>query len=280
MWDTQSVFKTLIYYQKHTFLNGAVDLMCCRFKMRILFFFLSEKELGNMEADYGSSMIGRFCRHFRKPKKDTILCYAKKRFQNSESFSSENPDGLSMDAGPSSCGNSSSSSSHPDCICPALSSPSSSSHCICTAQGLSVCSTRTRTYDVCVCHSDENVAQAHALVTFLESPSRGLRCFLRMRDCPLGGAVSSELCNAVQSSHCSVLLISPSFLTDDWCMYQMHQALSEGPMSQRIIPAVLDMHISEIPHELRFLYIVDLNRNHEAGYTRVYRAVLQCENFK
>ncbi|KAL7878859.1 hypothetical protein AOLI_G00098330 [Acnodon oligacanthus] len=130
-------------------------------------------------------------------------------------------------------------------------------------------------YDAYVCHSEKNISQAQALVSFLESPSRGLRCYLQTRDCPLGGAVCTELCKAVQSSHCWVLLISPNFLQDDWCLYQMHQVICEGPMSQRIIPAVLDMHISEIPNELRFFYTVDLNRNHEAGYAQVYRTVLQ-----
>uniref|UniRef100_A0A3B1IUA7 TIR domain-containing protein n=1 Tax=Astyanax mexicanus TaxID=7994 RepID=A0A3B1IUA7_ASTMX len=134
-----------------------------------------------------------------------FLCYAKETLsQNSESFSSE-----TLTASPG-CGTLPTvgifppSSSHPDCICPALSSPSSSSQLHLHCSGLSV--------------------------LHQEATAR--------------------------------LLISPSFLTDDWCMYQMHQALSEGPMSQRIIPAVLR-------HEPM-----------KAGYTRVYRAVLQCENFK
>ncbi|XP_062860036.1 toll/interleukin-1 receptor domain-containing adapter protein [Trichomycterus rosablanca] len=133
----------------------------------------------------------------------------------------------------------------------------------------------TRTYDVCVCHSDKDNTQASALVSFLETSYRGLRCYWYPRDCSYGAALSTELCKAIQASHCWVLLLSPQFMQDEWCWYQMQQVISEGPMSQRIIPTMLNMRISEIPKELRFFYTVDLNRNQEAGYTQVYRTVLQ-----
>ncbi|XP_051953217.1 toll/interleukin-1 receptor domain-containing adapter protein-like [Xyrauchen texanus] len=132
----------------------------------------------------------------------------------------------------------------------------------------------TRSYDICVCHNDKDIDQAQSLSSFLEDPSKGLRCYLQERDCPLGGAVSSELLQAVHDSHCWVLLITPNFLNDGWCLYQMQQVLSEGPMSQRIIPAVLNMPISELPQELRFVFSVDLNINKEAGYKQMYKTVI------
>lgn len=116
--------------------------------------------------------------------------------------------------------------------------------------------------------------QAQSLATFLEQPGKSLRCFLQERDCALGGAVSTELLQALRDSHCWLLLITPHFLKDDWCLYQMHQVLSEGPMSQRIIPSVLDMPRSELPLELRFLFTVDLNVNREFGFKQVYSTVL------
>uniref|UniRef100_A0A8C2F2X3 Toll-interleukin 1 receptor (TIR) domain containing adaptor protein n=1 Tax=Cyprinus carpio TaxID=7962 RepID=A0A8C2F2X3_CYPCA len=130
-------------------------------------------------------------------------------------------------------------------------------------------------FDVFVCHNDEDSDLAQSLASFLEAPSNGLRCYLQERDCPAGGAVSTELLQAVQDSHCWLLLVTPNFVKDDWCLYQMHQVLSEGPMSQRIIPAVVNMPRSQLPPELRFLFTVDLNTNKEFGYTLVYRAVLQ-----
>ncbi|XP_059363046.1 toll/interleukin-1 receptor domain-containing adapter protein-like [Carassius carassius] len=130
-------------------------------------------------------------------------------------------------------------------------------------------------FDVLVCHNDEDSDLAQSLASFLEAPSNGLRCYLQERDCPAGGAVSTELLQAIQDSHCWLLLVTPNFVKDDWCKYQMHQVLSEGPMSQRIIPAVVNMPRSQLPLELRFLFTVDLNTNKEFGYTQVYRAVFQ-----
>ncbi|XP_037395637.1 toll/interleukin-1 receptor domain-containing adapter protein isoform X2 [Pygocentrus nattereri] len=226
-----------------------------------------------MERKNDSRIFGWFHQYFTKPKNESISDNRRKHVQNNESSSGVKSPSVnsSYDA-----------VTHTDCNSPAL-SLYSFSYSTCSSQGsskpfptaLNAPFRLTCRYDVCVCHSEKNISQAHSLVSFLESPSRGLRCYLQTRDSPLGGAVSTELCNAVQSSHCWVLLISPNFLQDDWCLYQMHQVICEGPMSQRIIPAVLDMHISEIPHELRFFYTVDLNRNHEAGYAQVYRTVLQ-----
>lgn len=137
----------------------------------------------------------------------------------------------------------------------------------------------SRRYDVFVCHSDEDSDLAQSLACFLEAQSNGLRCYLQERDCPAGGAVSTEMLQAVQDSHCWLLLVTPNFVKDDWCSYQMHQVLSEGPMSQRIIPAVVNMPRLQLPLELRFLFTVDLNTSKDFGYTLVYKAVLQCEYF-
>ncbi|XP_028857377.1 toll/interleukin-1 receptor domain-containing adapter protein isoform X2 [Denticeps clupeoides] len=140
----------------------------------------------------------------------------------------------------------------------------------------------SREYDLCVCHSSADDAEAVRLVSFLEAPSRGLRCFLRARDCAPGGAVSTELYEAVRSSHCWVLLITPDFLQDEWCLYQMHQALAEGPMSNRIIPTMLHLPFSQRPKELQFYYSFDLSKNRECGYQMVYRTFFQylCDELK
>ncbi|KAL0973310.1 hypothetical protein UPYG_G00201780 [Umbra pygmaea] len=133
----------------------------------------------------------------------------------------------------------------------------------------------SQTYDVCICHSPEDIKEAMCLVSYLEDPSCGLRCFQLQRDANVGGAIPTEICRAVQSSHCWALLITPNFLLDDWCLYMMHQALCEGPMSNRIIPLILNLSYSEYPHELRFFYYKDLSKNPELGYKQVYKTVLK-----
>nr|XP_046246418.1 toll/interleukin-1 receptor domain-containing adapter protein [Scatophagus argus] len=134
-----------------------------------------------------------------------------------------------------------------------------------------------RKYDVFVCHSSvhSDSEEAGRLVAFLEASPRSLRCFLPQRDdCP-GGAVSTELCQAVQNSHMWALLITPNFLQEDWCQYMMHQALAEAPMSSRIIPLVLNLPHSRYPKELKFYIYIDLSRNPNQGYTLLSKTVLK-----
>ncbi|XP_042342706.1 toll/interleukin-1 receptor domain-containing adapter protein isoform X2 [Plectropomus leopardus] len=134
-----------------------------------------------------------------------------------------------------------------------------------------------RKYDVFVCHSSEHsdTEEAMRLVSFLEASPRSLRCFLWQRDTCPGGAFSTELCQAVEDSHLRALLITPNFLQDDWCIYMMHQALAEGPMSNRLIPLVQNLSHSEYPQELRFYFYIDLSRNPDRGYTLVNKTVLK-----
>ncbi|XP_037630365.1 toll/interleukin-1 receptor domain-containing adapter protein [Sebastes umbrosus] len=132
-------------------------------------------------------------------------------------------------------------------------------------------------YDVFVCHSSvhSDIEEAVRLVSFLEASPRSLRCFLMQRDACPGGAISTELCQAVQNSHLKALLITPNFLQDDWCKYMMHQVLAEAPMSNRIIPLIQNLSHSQYPQELRFYFYIDLSRNPDQGYTLINKAVLK-----
>ncbi|XP_038549997.1 toll/interleukin-1 receptor domain-containing adapter protein [Micropterus salmoides] len=135
----------------------------------------------------------------------------------------------------------------------------------------------SRKYDVFVCHSsvDSDIEEAGRLVSFLEAAPRGLRCFLLQRDdCP-GGAISTELCQAVQNSHLWALLITPNFLQDEWCKYIMHQALAVGPMSNRIIPLVQNLSHSQYPQELKFYIYIDLSKSPDRGYKLLTKTVLK-----
>ncbi|KAL3057152.1 hypothetical protein OYC64_007604 [Pagothenia borchgrevinki] len=134
----------------------------------------------------------------------------------------------------------------------------------------------SREYDVFVCNSSfqSDIEEAFRLVSFLEASPRSLRCFLMQRDACPGGAIATEFCQAVQNSHLRALLITPDFLQDGWCKYIMHQALAEGPMSNRIIPLLQNLSRSQCPPEVRFYYQIDLSSNPERGYTLVNKTVL------
>ncbi|XP_008424199.1 toll/interleukin-1 receptor domain-containing adapter protein [Poecilia reticulata] len=132
-----------------------------------------------------------------------------------------------------------------------------------------------RKYDVFVCHSfaQKDIDEAERLVSFLETPPRSLRCFLWHRDSCPGSAISTEFCKALENSHLRALLITPNFVQDDWCSYMMHQTLAERPMSNTMIPLLLDLAHSQYPQELRFYYYIDLSRNHDYGFNVVNKTV-------
>uniref|UniRef100_A0A8C3VN32 Toll/interleukin-1 receptor domain-containing adapter protein n=1 Tax=Catagonus wagneri TaxID=51154 RepID=A0A8C3VN32_9CETA len=133
----------------------------------------------------------------------------------------------------------------------------------------------SKDYDVCVCHSEEDLAVAQELVSYLEGSTASLRCFLQLRDATPGGAIVSELCQALSNSHCRVLLITPGFLRDPWCRYQMLQALSEAPGAEgRTIPLMSGLSRAAYPAELRFMYFVD-GRGPDGGFHQVKEAVLR-----
>ncbi|XP_066115781.1 toll/interleukin-1 receptor domain-containing adapter protein isoform X1 [Saccopteryx bilineata] len=133
----------------------------------------------------------------------------------------------------------------------------------------------SRDYDVCVCHSEEDLAAAQELVAYLEGGSASLRCFLQLRDAAPGSAIVSELCRALDSSHCRVLLITPGFLRDQWCRYQMLQALSQAPGGEgRTIPLLAGLARAAYPPELRFMYFVD-GRGPDRGFRQVKEAILR-----
>lgn len=133
----------------------------------------------------------------------------------------------------------------------------------------------SRDYDVCVCHSEEDLAAVQELVAYLEDSSASLRCFMQLRDAAPGSAIVSELCRALDSSHCRVLFITPGFLRDPWCRYQMLQALSQAPGAEgRTIPLLTGLARAAYPPELRFMYYVD-GRGPERGFPQVKEAVLR-----
>ncbi|KFQ00743.1 Toll/interleukin-1 receptor domain-containing adapter protein, partial [Leptosomus discolor] len=133
----------------------------------------------------------------------------------------------------------------------------------------------TKSYDVCVCHSEVDLELAEELVSYLEGQPESFRCFLQLRDAAPGSAVVTELCGAVRNSHCWVLLVTPGFLGDPWCKYQMHQALAEAPMANgRTIPVLKDVDRKDYPVELRSLYYISVARK-ESGFRQIRDTVVR-----
>lgn len=133
----------------------------------------------------------------------------------------------------------------------------------------------SKQYDVCICHAEDDVIYVQDLVAYLELRPHSLRCFLQLRDLVPGGAICTELCQAVRQSHCWVLVISPAFIKDPWCGYQMQQALSESPKANgRVIPVRMQLERKDYPLELRFMFGIDVGKEKENGFQRIKRAIL------
>ncbi|KFQ17662.1 Toll/interleukin-1 receptor domain-containing adapter protein, partial [Merops nubicus] len=131
-----------------------------------------------------------------------------------------------------------------------------------------------KSYDVCICHSEVDLELVVELVSYLEGQPESFRCFLQLRDAVPGSAVVTELCDAVQNSHCWVMLITPGFLQDPWCKYQMHQALAEAPMANgRTIPVLKDVERKDYPRELRNLYYISMAMK-ENGFRQIRDTVV------
>ncbi|KAI1230820.1 hypothetical protein IHE44_0008702 [Lamprotornis superbus] len=132
-------------------------------------------------------------------------------------------------------------------------------------------------YDVCICHSEGDMELVEELVSYLEGQPESFRCFLQLRDAVAGSAVVTELCDAVQNSHCWVMLITPGFLQDPWCRYQMHQALAEAPMANgRTIPVLKDVDRKDYPRELWNLYYIYMALK-EKSFKQIRDTVVRCE---
>lgn len=160
-------------------------------------------------------------------------------------------------------------------------SPASSPRSVCpsTVPDISAAGSArwAKSYDVCICHSAGDLELVSELVSYLEGQPESFRCFLQPRDAAPGSAVVTELCDAVQNSHTWVMLITPGFLGDPWCRYQMHQALAEAPAAEgRAIPVLKDVDRRDYPKELRNLYYIYMALK-ESGFRRIRDTVLRCE---
>ncbi|XP_069750530.1 toll/interleukin-1 receptor domain-containing adapter protein [Narcine bancroftii] len=133
----------------------------------------------------------------------------------------------------------------------------------------------SKEYDLSICHAEDDIIYVENLVSYLELQPHSLRCFLQIRDSVPGGAMSTELCQAVRESHCWILIISPSFLKDPWCWYQMQQALSESPTANgRVIPVRKQLERKDYPQELRFMYGIDVRLDKDNGFLKIKQAIL------
>ncbi|KAM4015812.1 toll/interleukin-1 receptor domain-containing adapter protein isoform 1-T2 [Anomaloglossus baeobatrachus] len=130
-------------------------------------------------------------------------------------------------------------------------------------------------YDVYICHSEADCSYAMEMLSYLEQQPEKLRCFLPMRDMVAGGPIPSEMCSGLESSHCWVMLMTPQFLTDNWCKYQMHQFLAQAPCSNgRLIPVIIGLSFAQYPTVVKHMYAIKGALNDHRVFSKVKEAIV------
>ncbi|XP_077105570.1 toll/interleukin-1 receptor domain-containing adapter protein [Ranitomeya variabilis] len=130
-------------------------------------------------------------------------------------------------------------------------------------------------YDVYICHSEADVSYAMEMLSYLEQQPEKVRCFLPMRDMQAGGPIPSEMCSGLESSHCWVMLLTPQFLSDNWCKYQMHQFLAQAPCSNgRLIPVIIGLSFAQYPSVVKHMYAIKGTFNDPSVFSKVKDAIV------
>ncbi|XP_068096417.1 toll/interleukin-1 receptor domain-containing adapter protein [Hyperolius riggenbachi] len=131
-----------------------------------------------------------------------------------------------------------------------------------------------KSYDVYICSSGQDASYAMALRSYLQKPPENLRCFLPMLDMNVGGAIPTEMVDGAENSHCWVMLLTPNFLSDQWCQYQMHQFLALAPCSDgRLIPVMVGLTFTQYPKELKHMVACKDINNDQKVFKSVKRAI-------
>ncbi|KAG8568155.1 hypothetical protein GDO81_013906 [Engystomops pustulosus] len=135
-----------------------------------------------------------------------------------------------------------------------------------------------RLYDVYICHSKDEADCSYAMemLSYLEQQPEKLRCFLPMRDMLAGSPIPSEICSGLENSHCWVMLLTPHFLSDNWCRYQMHQFITQAPCSNgRLIPVIIGLSLAQYPSEVKHMYAFKDTLNDRSVFIKVKDAILR-----
>ncbi|XP_078592904.1 tetratricopeptide repeat protein 22-like [Branchiostoma floridae x Branchiostoma japonicum] len=108
-------------------------------------------------------------------------------------------------------------------------------------------------YDFFVLHSSRDTRWVnYVLVPALEVDWRFKGC-VADRDFMLGKSVFNNIIYSIENSYKTLLILTPNFVTSEWCKYETEQALMESLKSKsgRVIPIML--HECEVPASVTHL---------------------------
>ncbi|XP_067650923.1 toll-like receptor 4 [Haliotis asinina] len=113
-------------------------------------------------------------------------------------------------------------------------------------------------YDAFVCSSDEDSDFVDKLVGELEG--QGRRLCIHHRDFKPGEPITSNIVKAVQTSRRTLIILSPNFLSSEWCRYEFEMAKMEGVYEARsviLIVKIGEVDAQSVPRELLYMMKTD-----------------------
>ena len=83
-------------------------------------------------------------------------------------------------------------------------------------------------YDAFISYSDEDRFWVHdALVKTLEN-TYGFKLCIHFRDFPVGESIANTIVSSMQNSRDIILIVSDTFLQDEWCQFAMNQGILQS----------------------------------------------------
>eukprot|EP00058_Branchiostoma_floridae_P027813 XP_002613304.1 hypothetical protein BRAFLDRAFT_68270 [Branchiostoma floridae] len=121
-------------------------------------------------------------------------------------------------------------------------------------------------YDFFVSHSSKDADWVdYALLPALEGDLRFKGC-VADRDFMPGKSVFDNIIYSIENSYKTLLILTPNFVTSEWCKYETEQALMESLKSKsgRVIPIML--HVCDVPRSVRTITYLDVSRDAIGSY--------------
>ncbi|CAH1263387.1 TLR2 [Branchiostoma lanceolatum] len=121
-------------------------------------------------------------------------------------------------------------------------------------------------YDFFVSHSSKDADWVDfALLPALEADLRFKGC-VADRDFVPGKSVFDNIIYSIENSYKTLLILTPNFVTSEWCKYETEQALMESLKSKtgRVIPIML--HECDVPASVRTITYLDVSRDAIGSY--------------
>ena len=114
-------------------------------------------------------------------------------------------------------------------------------------------------YDAFVSYSSNDEEFVESLFERLEQPSeenggKTFRFCLHHRDFVLGKTIFSNVCNSVESSRHTIILLSNSFIKSQFCLYEFQEAFRQSIMEKKrhlIIIMMEEVPTEELPKDLK-----------------------------